>query len=219
MQETWVWSLIWEDPWRREWQTSPVSLPENCYGQRSAVVKNLPDGAGDTKDFSSIPGSGRSFKVGNGNLLHYSCLGNPIEEPSRLQSLGVAKCQTWLRVQHACTKRAGERNQVLMFSASSQGTMFCTQGWETPVFPGAQSRTLAGGTADRSLRIRHEYKKKMTSLLDYCFPRLVTQFTYSYNLKQALHHLSLWPRTSCMPTSAKMMGLHLLGENAHGPQT
>ena len=69
----------------------------------------------------------------------------------------------------------------------------------------------SGGTADRSLRIRHEYnKKKMTSVLDYCFPRLATQFTYSYNLKQALHHLGLWPRTPCMPTSAKMMGSHLV---------
>ena len=27
MQETWVQSLGWEDPWRREWQPTPVFLP------------------------------------------------------------------------------------------------------------------------------------------------------------------------------------------------
>ena len=36
--------------------------------------KNLPANAGDV---GSIPGSRRSLEVGNGNLLQYSCLGNP----------------------------------------------------------------------------------------------------------------------------------------------
>ena len=27
MQETWVQSLGWEDPWRRAWQPTPVFLP------------------------------------------------------------------------------------------------------------------------------------------------------------------------------------------------
>ena len=27
MQETWVPSLGWEDPWRREWQPTPVFMP------------------------------------------------------------------------------------------------------------------------------------------------------------------------------------------------
>ena len=34
-QETQVWSLSWEDPWRREWLPTPVFLPENLHGQRS----------------------------------------------------------------------------------------------------------------------------------------------------------------------------------------
>ena len=37
------------------------------------VVKKLPASAGD---MGSIPGSGRSLGVRNGNPLHYSCLGN-----------------------------------------------------------------------------------------------------------------------------------------------
>ena len=36
-----------------------------------SVVKNLPTGAGD---MGSIPGSGISSGVGNGNPLQYSCL-------------------------------------------------------------------------------------------------------------------------------------------------
>ena len=34
--------------------------------------------AGDTRDMGSIPGSGRSRGVGNGNPLQYSCLENPM---------------------------------------------------------------------------------------------------------------------------------------------
>ena len=40
------------------------------------VVRNLPANAGDTRVAGSIPGSGRSPGVGNGNLLQYSHLEN-----------------------------------------------------------------------------------------------------------------------------------------------
>ena len=53
------------------------------------VVKNLPASAGDT---GSIPGSGRSPGEGNGNLLQYSCLENPMEKGARRAAVhGVAK--------------------------------------------------------------------------------------------------------------------------------
>ena len=49
------------------------------------VAKNLPASAGDAGDVGSIPGSGRSSGVGNGNLLQYFCLEIPwTEEPGRL---------------------------------------------------------------------------------------------------------------------------------------
>ena len=41
-------------------------------------VKNLPANAGDIKDASSIPGSGRSPGGGHGNALQHSCLENPM---------------------------------------------------------------------------------------------------------------------------------------------
>ena len=40
------------------------------------VVKNPPANAGD---MGSVAGSGRSPGIGNGNLLQYSCLENPID--------------------------------------------------------------------------------------------------------------------------------------------
>ena len=43
--------------------------------QVALVRKNLPDGARDVRDPSSIPGLGRSPGGGHGNLLQYSCLG------------------------------------------------------------------------------------------------------------------------------------------------
>ena len=34
MQETWIRSLGWEDPWRREWLPTPVLLPGESHGQK-----------------------------------------------------------------------------------------------------------------------------------------------------------------------------------------
>ena len=41
-----------------------------------SVVKNPP---ANTRDMGSIPGLGRSPGKGDGNLLHYSCPGNPMD--------------------------------------------------------------------------------------------------------------------------------------------
>ena len=44
---------------------------ELVWGPGSRVVKNL---AANARDTGSIPGSGRSPRVGNGNPIQYSCL-------------------------------------------------------------------------------------------------------------------------------------------------
>ena len=41
------------------------------------VVKNPPVNVGDARDSGLIPGLGRSPRVGNGNLLQYSCMEIP----------------------------------------------------------------------------------------------------------------------------------------------
>ena len=37
VQENQVRSLVWEDPWRREWHPTPVFLPGESHGQRNLV--------------------------------------------------------------------------------------------------------------------------------------------------------------------------------------
>ena len=43
------------------------------------MIKNLPASAGDGRDVDSIPDSGRSPGVGNGNLYQYICLENSMD--------------------------------------------------------------------------------------------------------------------------------------------
>ena len=47
--------------------------------QVALVVKNLPTNAGNIRDTGSIPRSGRSPRVGNGNPFQYSCLENSMD--------------------------------------------------------------------------------------------------------------------------------------------
>ena len=42
MQETWVGSLGWEDPWRRAWQPTPVFLPrESPWTEEPGRLKSI----------------------------------------------------------------------------------------------------------------------------------------------------------------------------------
>ena len=65
----------WTKRWINLWTVQVVQL-----------VKNLPV---DARDTGSIPGFGRSPKVGNGNPLQYPCLKNPMDRGAwwRLQSM------------------------------------------------------------------------------------------------------------------------------------
>ena len=61
------------------------------------VVKDLPANAGDPRDSSLIPGSGRSPGGGNDYPLQYSCLENPIDrEAGQATVHEISKSQTWL---------------------------------------------------------------------------------------------------------------------------
>ena len=65
--------------------------------EMALVVKNLPANAGDARDAGSIPGTGRSPGVGNGNPLQYSCLENPMNKGAWLSTVhGIMKNQTEL---------------------------------------------------------------------------------------------------------------------------
>ena len=75
---SWVWHFS---------STSPFHSLSNCFtcchlcvaSQVALVVKTLPANAGDIRDSSLIPGSGRSPGGGHGNPLWYSCLENPMD--------------------------------------------------------------------------------------------------------------------------------------------
>ena len=69
-----------------------ASLEAHSGGKESAC---------NMRDLGLIPGSGRSPGKGNGNPLHYSCLGNPMDrEAWRAKVHGVAKNQTRLSDYH-----------------------------------------------------------------------------------------------------------------------
>ena len=53
------------------------------------VIKHPPANAGDARDAGSISESGRSPRVGNGNPLQCSCLGNSMDK--QLQSTGLQR--------------------------------------------------------------------------------------------------------------------------------
>ena len=64
------------------------------------MVKNTPASAGAARDAGSIPGSGRSCGVGNGNRFSILAWEIPwTEEPGGLQSRG---CKESDATEHAC---------------------------------------------------------------------------------------------------------------------
>jgi len=71
------------------------------------VVKNPPASARDARDLGLIPGLGRSPGGGNGNLLQYPCLENPMDRGARQAAVhGVAESDTTEQLStHACNKQ------------------------------------------------------------------------------------------------------------------
>ena len=70
-----------------------------------SVVKNLPANAGDA---GSIPGSGRSYRVGNSNPLQYSCQDNPMDRG------------TWWAAVHRGRKSQTRTTKWLQLSSDSK---------------------------------------------------------------------------------------------------
>ena len=68
------------------------------------MIKNLPANAGTAGDLDSIPGLGRSPGRGNGNLLQYSCLENPMDRGAWQGTYGVSKGRTRLSKEQRVTE-------------------------------------------------------------------------------------------------------------------
>ena len=68
------------------------------------VVKNLPANTRDTGDVGSVPGSGRSTRVGYGNPPQYSCLGNSTDRGYLWATVhGVIRSQTRMSTEYTYT--------------------------------------------------------------------------------------------------------------------
>ena len=91
------------------------------------VVKNPPVSVGEERDTGSIPGLGRSPGEGNGNLLQYSCLENPMDRGAwRATVHGVVKSQAQLSV-HTQTHTHIERDRDCRNNGQvTKGSHICT---------------------------------------------------------------------------------------------
>ena len=88
----WVWTSCHES-WHEDKATDDHHFVLVCIV--ALLVKNLPTNAGDRRDTSLIPASGRSPGEGNGSPLQYSCLGNPIDIGVWWATIhGVSRSQT-----------------------------------------------------------------------------------------------------------------------------
>ena len=82
--------------------------------QAALVVKNLPASAGDIRDVSSIPGSGRSPREGHGNPLQHSSLENPMDK------------EAWWATVHRVTK---SRTRLSDFTSFLQYIVLYLKKW------------------------------------------------------------------------------------------
>ena len=91
-----------------------VSMSRNWQGlSGGSVIKYPPANSGDT---GLIPGSGRLHGEGNGNMLQYSCLENPMDRGAWWATVhGVAKSQTQLRLNNNIKKLKIKRRKMLIF--------------------------------------------------------------------------------------------------------
>ena len=84
------------------------------------VVKKSPANAGDTRDRSLIPGLERYPGGGNGNLLKYSCLKNPMDRGAWQATIhGVTKSLTRLKQLSRHTRKIQKLANKTMFYFSS----------------------------------------------------------------------------------------------------
>ena len=92
-----VWqSMAWSDDFNG-WKFDKQGFPGGT------MLKHPPANAGGARYAGSIPGSGRSPGVDNGNPQQHFCLENSMDRgPWQATVHGISKSQTWLSM-HTCT--------------------------------------------------------------------------------------------------------------------
>ena len=98
-----------------------------CVGFPSgSSVKNLSAMLETTRDTSSIPGSGQSPGREHGNLLQYSCLGNPVDRLEGYSPYVGEEPDTTEATEHACTHKPFGRRFQQTFKVTN-GTSLVVQ--------------------------------------------------------------------------------------------
>ena len=101
------------------------------------MVRNIPASAGNLRDASSIPGSGRSGG-GHGNSLKYSCLENPMDGGAWWAAVhGVAK--SWTRL-----KRLSSSSSSMLHELHISGCSHFCQPWAAKYICRSIGETGAG---------------------------------------------------------------------------
>ena len=102
------------------------------------MIKNPPANTGDANHAGSIPGSGRSPGVGNGNPLQYSCLENYIARGA-WSTMGLQRVRhDWVHTHmHTCTT---EHTHTLISFSDPFPLYVVTKYWV--VFPVLYSKSL-----------------------------------------------------------------------------
>ena len=89
-----------------------------------AEVKNLPANAGDAGEEGSIPGSGKSPGVGNGNPLQYSCLENSMNRGASWATYSPGGSKESDTTEHAWLRHA-QRRKFALFPLPSPFRLEC----------------------------------------------------------------------------------------------
>ena len=130
-----------EGVWRRQWHPTPVLLPGNSHGWRS-LVGCSPWGHEESEmtEWVHFHFSLSCIGEGNGNLLQYSCLANPVDRGAWWAAVhGVAQSWTQLKQlsMHACIGEGnGNPLQCSYLENPREGGA-----WWTAIYGVAQSRT------------------------------------------------------------------------------
>ena len=117
-----------KDNWSKSWLSlEPRASPCGSNG------KELACRAGDTRDVSSIPGSGKFPGKGNGNPLHYSCMRNPMDKGAWQTAVRVHKRvgHNWLSMHAQELTLQPERSQGQCWARISTATRLTkAKSWE-----------------------------------------------------------------------------------------